>query len=115
MKRVVVALAEARPREHRRVTRARDGSQEAVVLDFIEDDLLECRRALGAIDDHLGRIGAALNDPRSGRHQLLVLARYFRPAQEIEYLEATLGRLRRRLAQVSERLAAPRGAPASTP
>ncbi len=84
-------------------------SREAVSLDFLEDELLESRRALGAIDDYLDRLGAALRDPDLARPRLLALARCFRPAQELEYLEATLGRLRRRLALVSERLPGPRG------
>ncbi len=90
----------------RRLARAGGASREAVLLDFLEDELVESRRALAAIDDYLERVGAALRDPDAARQRLLALASWFRPAQEVEYLDATLGRLRRRLAQVSERLPA---------
>ena len=119
MKRVV-ALVEARPESdpsaegaaaglRRRLAGAGGASREAVLADFLEDELLESQRALAEIDDYLARVGRALRDPRAGRHQLLALASWFRPAREVEYLEATLGRLRRRLAQVSERLPPPEG------
>ena len=111
MKRVAVALAEDRAEGardlaglRRRLARAGGGSQEAVLLDFLEDDLAESRRSLAEVREYLSRVEGALRDPRAARHRLLALARYFPAAQELEYLEATLGRLRRRLAQVSERL-----------
>jgi hypothetical protein len=111
VKRAAIALVEALPgdldRLRRRLARAGGGPQDAVLLDFLEDDLRESRRALGEIESYLDRVDAALRDPAAARHPLLALAGYFRPAQEVEYLEATLGRLRRRLAQVSERFPGP--------
>jgi hypothetical protein len=88
----------------RRLAGAGGASQDAVILDFLEDELRESRRALGEISDYLDRVRAMLRDPMTARQQLHALASHFRPAQELEYLEATLGRLRRRLAQVSGRL-----------
>jgi hypothetical protein len=109
-----LALAEA-PRSagvlevlRRRLAGAGGASRDAVLLDFLEDELVESRRALGALEHYLSRVGTALHDPVNARHQILALASASRPAREIEYLEATLHRLRRRLAQVSERLAAAR-------
>jgi hypothetical protein len=111
VKRAAVALAEAPSCGvgeldglRRRLAGAGTASQGAVLLDFLEDELREARGALGAIDGYVASVGAALADPKAGRRQLLALASTGRPAQEVAYLEATLGRLRRRLAQLSGRL-----------
>lgn len=82
-------------------------SRDAVLLDFLEDELGEARRSLGALERYLARVGGVLRDPANGRHQLLALASTTEPAKEIDYLEATLNRLHRRLEQVAARVARP--------
>jgi len=77
---------------------------EAVILDFLEDDLREAEGALGEVTDYLGAVEEALRDPRAGRRDLLALAAGRGPVERIEYLAAMLESLRRRLGQVALRL-----------
>jgi hypothetical protein len=91
-------------RLRRGLARAGGASRDAVILDFLEDELLESQRALGEIEDYLARVGAVLREPRDSRSELFALAASLQPVRELEYLEATLNGLRRRLAQVAGRL-----------
>ncbi len=79
--------------------------RDAVVIDFLEDDLHEARAALGAVRRYLTEVEAALGDGRGGREQVLALALGGGPLERIEYLGGVVGNLRRRLAQLSSRLA----------
>jgi hypothetical protein len=79
-------------------------AQEAVVLDFLEDDLHEAEAALGAVTDYLGAVEEALRDARAGRRDLLALAAGCGTGEKIEYLGAMVESVRRRLAQVAARL-----------
>lgn len=82
-------------------------AQEAVALDFLEDDLREAEAALGAVTDWLGGVEEALRDPRAGRRDLLALAIGGGPLEKIEYLGAMVASVRRRLGQVAGRLPEP--------
>lgn len=111
MKRAAVVLVEARATRageldalRRRLGRARAATHDAIVVDALEDDLAESRRALRSVGDFVSRVEEALRDPGAARQRLLALAGQLGPARDLEYLEANLGRLRRRIAQVCERL-----------
>ncbi len=78
--------------------------RDAVVIDFLEDDLHEARAALGVIGRYLSEVEAALGDGRGGREQVLALALGRGPLERIEYLGGVVSNLRRRLAQLSGRL-----------
>jgi len=78
--------------------------RDAVVIDFLEDDLQEARAAMGAVARYLAEVEAALGDGRGGKDQILALALGRGPLERIEYLGGVIGNLRRRLAQVSVRL-----------
>ncbi len=78
--------------------------RDAVVIDFLEDDLHEARAALGAVGRYLGEVETALGDGRGGREQVLALALGRGPLERIEYLGGVVSNLRRRLAQLSGRL-----------
>ncbi len=115
MKRLAVAVAEV-PMDlplattqdldglRRRLAGAGASAQEAVLVDFLEDDLREAEGALGIVTDYVGSIENALRDPRAGRRDLLALALGGGPVEQIEYLSTTLASLRRRLAQIAVRL-----------
>ncbi len=77
--------------------------RDAVIIDFLEDDLHEARAALGAVGRYLSEVAAALGGG-GGREQVLALALGRGPLERIEYLGGVVGNLRRRLAQVSGRL-----------
>jgi hypothetical protein len=79
--------------------------RDAVVIDFLEDDLHEARSALSAVDRYLDEVEATLGDGGGGRDEVLALALGRGPFERIEYLAGVVGNLRRRLAQVSSRLA----------
>jgi hypothetical protein len=83
------------------------GAQEAVALDFLEDDLHEAEVALGAVTEYLGAVEEALRDSRAGKRDLLALAIGGAPLEKIEYLSAMVASVRRRLAQVASRLPEP--------
>jgi hypothetical protein len=82
-------------------------AQEAVLADFLEDDVREVQGALAAVGAWMGAVGGALRDPTASRHDLLDLALAEGPIEELEYLHATMLSLRRRLAQIAVRLPAP--------
>lgn len=78
--------------------------RDAVVIDFLEDDLLEARAALRAVGSYLSEVEAVLGDGAGGRERILALALGGGPPERIEYLGGVVGGLRRRLAQLSSRL-----------
>jgi hypothetical protein len=88
-------------------------AQEAVVVDFLEDDLREAEAALGEVAGWLDSVADALHDARAGGHRYATLAARD-PADAVEYLGQTLASVRRRLGQVASGLgraaARPRGA-----
>lgn len=110
MKRLAVAIVEDRITAgdlealRRRVARSGGTSREAVVLDFLEDDLREVQGALARINDYVARVDGALRDMRRGRRDLLGLAAAGGPMEQVEHLESTLASMRRRLAQVAVKL-----------
>jgi hypothetical protein len=79
-------------------------AQEAVALDFLEDDLREAESALGSVTDFLDSVEQALRDPGAGRRDLLALAGGPGPARQVEVLGEVLENLRRRLGQLAARL-----------
>jgi hypothetical protein len=79
-------------------------AQEAVALDFLEDDLREAEVALGAVTDFLASVEQSLRDPRAGRGDLLALAGGPGPTRHVEMLGEVLESVRRRLGQVAARL-----------
>ena len=79
-------------------------AREAVLLDFLEDDLCEARSALASVAGWLDDVERVLGDPTSGRQLLLRLVLGRGPHEGLERLGGVLGNLRRRLAQVSARL-----------
>ncbi len=111
MKRLAVALAEA-PRTaaadldslRRRLADAGAAAREAVLVDFLEDDLRVAAGVLGTVTQYVEGIETALRDPSAGRRDLLVFARGGQPAEQIELLQTTVASLRRRLAQIAVRL-----------
>ena len=79
-------------------------AREHVVLDFLEDDLLEARRALGGVAAWLLNVERALSDPAPSQQQLQALALGTAPAERIDDLSSALASVRRRLAQVAARM-----------
>lgn len=80
------------------------GDRDAVVLDFLEDDLAEARGTLAEVSSYVADVAAALDDAAAGRDRLLGLALGRGPLERIEYLSGVLQNLRRRLVQVSSRI-----------
>ncbi|HVP67469.1 MAG TPA: hypothetical protein VMT17_09425 [Anaeromyxobacteraceae bacterium] len=78
--------------------------RDALLLDFLEDDLAEGRRALREVATWLDRAERALDDGATGRQALLAIALSRGPDEGIERLAGAVGNLRRRIAQVSARL-----------
>jgi hypothetical protein len=79
-------------------------AREAVIVDFLEDDLRETEAALGEVAGWLDAVLDALADPRAGRERYAaIVARD--PSEAVEYLGSTLASVRRRVAQVSAGLA----------
>ncbi len=76
--------------------------RDAVVIDFLEDDLHQARLTLGVIGRYLAEVEAVLGDGRG--EQLLALALGRGPLERIEYLGGVVSNLRRRLAQLSSRV-----------
>ncbi|HET6921605.1 MAG TPA: hypothetical protein VFI16_00525 [Anaeromyxobacteraceae bacterium] len=81
-----------------------ESDRDAVVLDFLEDDLAEARGTLAEVSSYLAEVEAALGDAGAGRDRLLGLALGRGPLERIEYLSGVLQNLRRRLVQVSSRM-----------
>lgn len=79
-------------------------AREHVVLDFLSDDLKEAREALGALQGYLGRIEEVLGAPEVTQQQLLSLALGGGPTGQIDYLAEVLTNVRRRVAQVANRM-----------
>jgi hypothetical protein len=79
-------------------------AREHVVLDFLEDDLCEVRRALAAVAAYVANVEAALGDGAPSQQRLLALAAGSRPADRIDELAEAVASVRRRLAQVAARM-----------
>ncbi|HEU4382784.1 MAG TPA: hypothetical protein VFR85_04695 [Anaeromyxobacteraceae bacterium] len=80
------------------------GDRDAVVLDFLEDDLAETRGSLSEVSRYLDDVEAALGDAGTDRGRLLGLALGRGPLEQLEYLSGVVQNLRRRLVQVSARM-----------
>jgi hypothetical protein len=78
-------------------------AQEAVVVDFLEDDLREAEAALAEIAGWVDAVADALHDARAGGQRYAALAARD-PADAVDYLGATLTNVRRRLGQVASGL-----------
>ena len=108
-RRIAVALREAAPvaPAHLAGLRQRlppESDRDAVVLDFLEDDLAEIRGSLGEVSRYLADVEAALGDAGTDRDRLLPLALGRGPLEQLEYLSGVIQNLRRRLVQVSTRM-----------
>lgn len=79
-------------------------AREHVVLDFLEDDLREARRALSAVAAYLANVEAALGDGAPTPQRLMTLAIGGGPGDRIEDLSSAVASVRRRLAQVAARM-----------
>jgi hypothetical protein len=93
------------PLRHR-FMRAGAASTEAVLVDFVEDDLRQAEGALGLVAAYAADVDVALRDPRTGRADLLALAQGDAVLRRIEELAETVASVRRRLAQIAARLPA---------
>jgi hypothetical protein len=80
-------------------------AREAVALDFLEDDLREAERALGAVARWLEAVKDALHDARADRERLAAVAAHD-PSPHADDLEGALANVRRRAAQVAAGLGA---------
>ncbi len=108
-RRIAVALREAAPAApadqaglRRRLPPESD--RDAVVLDFLEDDLAEIRGSLSEVSGYLADVEAALGDAETDRDRLLGLALGRGPLEQLEYLSGVTQNLRRRLVQLSARM-----------
>ncbi len=81
-----------------------ESDRDAVVLDFLEDDLGEIRGSLGEVSQYLSDVESALEDAGTDRERLLGLALGRGPLEQLEYLSGLIQNLRRRLVQVSTRM-----------
>lgn len=81
-----------------------ESDRDAVVLDFLEDDLTEARNSLAEVSRYLEDVEATLDDAASSRNRLLGLALGRGPLEQLEYLSGVVQNLRRRLVQVSSRM-----------
>jgi hypothetical protein len=75
-------------------------AREAVVVDFLEDDLREAEAAIADARAWLDEAVRAVCDARAGRAEIVEVASRD-PAATIEYLGETMQSVRRRLAQVA--------------
>ena len=82
-------------------------AHEAVLADFLEDDLREAQGALASLTGWVASVAEALGDPRATGRELLALAAGDGPFEDLEYLRTTALSLRRRLAQLAVRLPEP--------
>lgn len=106
---MAVAVSEARPEAPAAPSGLRrrlqpQGDRDAVVLDFLEDDLAEAGNALAAVSGYLAEVEAALEDAAADRERLLGLALGRGPLEQLEYAAGVVQNLRRRLVQVSSLL-----------
>lgn len=76
---------------------ARATSREEVEIDFLEDDLRQASRALGAVNAYLARLERALGKGRMGGGALGSLALAGDPLQNLEELSELLTDVQRRL------------------
>jgi hypothetical protein len=76
-------------------------AREAVLVDFLEDDLREAEAAVAELADWLGAVGASVRDPDVTRHDLMALAARSQGSDGAEYLGDVLANVRRRIAQVA--------------
>lgn len=90
----------------RRLVRGGASSAEAVLVDFIEDDLRQAEAALALVGEHLERAARALRAPDATPGDLALLGASPEPLAQAEELGETLAALGRRLAQLAPRLAA---------
>jgi hypothetical protein len=80
-------------------------AREAVLVDFLEDDLREAEAAVAELAGWLSAVSSSVRDPGVSRHDLMVLAARSQGADGAEYLGSVLGSVRRRIAQVAVSLA----------
>jgi hypothetical protein len=76
-------------------------AREAVLVDFLEDDLREAEAAVADVAAWLRSVGERVRDPAVSRHDLMGVAARSQGADEVEYLGAVLANVRRRVAQVA--------------
>ena len=81
-----------------------ESDKDAVVLDFLEDDLREAGEALAAVASYVDEVERALGGTAARKEEVLALAAGRGPLEQVEYLAGVLQTLRRRLVQVSARL-----------
>jgi len=74
-----------------------------VMLDFVEDDLAVARGAIALVADRLNTLEGALRSSQTRGGELMALALVDNEEQVAE-LDASLGNLRRRLAQLAGRV-----------
>jgi hypothetical protein len=79
----------------------------AVLLDFLEDDLREGLAAAAEVEEHFGDILEALQAEKLTPIRLLDAAEDFRVLNRIEYLLVVVSQLRKRLSQAAGRLQRP--------
>lgn len=76
-------------------------AREAVLVDFLEDDLREAEDAVAELAGWLAAVGARVRDPEVSRHELMALAARSPGADGAEYLGDVLANVRRRIVQVA--------------
>lgn len=81
-----------------------ESDRDAVVLDFLEDDLAEIRGSLSEVSRYVEDVEGALGDAETDRDRLLALALGRGPLERLEYVSGVVQNLRRRLVQVSARM-----------
>lgn len=80
-------------------------AREAVLVDFLEDDLREAQDAMAELGEWLAAVSATVRDPEVTRHDLMALAARSQGADGTEYLAGVLASVRRRIAHVAVSLA----------
>jgi hypothetical protein len=91
-------------RLRRRLATSGATTEEAVVLDLLDDDLEQARAAVEAISEYVSRVETTLCDGRATRPDLVALALAGDLPGQADYLHGALASLRRRLARVAARL-----------
>lgn len=76
-------------------------AREAVLVDFLEDDLREAGAAVAELAEWLAAVGTSVRDPGVTRHDLMALAARSQGSDGAEYLGDVLANVRRRIAQVA--------------
>jgi hypothetical protein len=92
-------------RLRRRLAASGATTEEAVVLDLLDDDLEQARGAVDVISEYITRVETALREGRATRRDLVALALTGDPPGQADHLHGALASLRRRLARVAARLA----------